>query len=41
MLFENWILPILIGIVSSYLLLTILYNNTYIKSQFNNLVLTH
>ena len=38
MLFTNWILPILIGIVASYLLLTILYNNSlYVNEKFNNL----
>ena len=37
MVFNNWILPILIGVVASYVLLSILYNNPYIKSKFMNL----
>lgn len=37
MAYKGWILPILIGIVSSVLILTILYNNSYIKSKFSDL----
>jgi len=37
MVFKEWILPILIGVVSSVLLLTILYNDPYVKSKFSDL----
>ena len=37
MVFKDWSLPILIGVVASYVLLSILYNNPYIKSKFMNL----
>ena len=37
MAYTGWILPILIGIVASVLLLTILYNDPYIKSKFSDL----
>ena len=37
MALTRWILPILIGIVSAVLLLSILYNDPYIKSKFADL----
>jgi hypothetical protein len=33
----SWILPTLIGFVAAILLLTILYNDPYIKSKFSDL----
>jgi hypothetical protein len=38
MVLQNWILPILIGIVSAYLLLSILYNNyPHIRQKFSDI----
>jgi len=37
MAFKGWILPILIGFVFAVLLLTILYNDPYVKSKFADL----
>lgn len=38
MILKDWILPILMGIVSSYLLLSILFNNPEFKQRFINLL---
>ena len=38
MVLQNWIFPLLIGIVSAYLLLSILYNNyPHIRQKFSDL----
>jgi hypothetical protein len=37
MALSSWVLPTLIGIVSAVLLLTILFNDPYIKSKFSDL----
>ena len=37
MALQNWVLPILIGIVSAVVLLAILCNDPYIKSKFSDL----
>jgi hypothetical protein len=37
MAFKSLVLPILIGVVAAVLLLTILYNDPYIKSKFSDL----
>lgn len=34
---KGWILPTLIGVVAAVLLLTILYNDPYVKSKFSDL----
>ena len=37
MVLLNWVLPLLIGIVASIILMSILYNNSVEKQQFNDL----
>ena len=38
MVLQNWILPLLIGIVATYLLLSILYNNSpELRQKFSDL----
>ena len=38
MVLQNWILPLLIGIVAAYLLLSILYNNSpELRQKFSDL----
>jgi hypothetical protein len=36
-MFQDWILPFLIGIVSAYLLISIVYNNPVLRQKFSDL----
>jgi len=37
MFFENWILPLLIGIIAAFMLMNIVYNNPKLKQTFSDL----